>query len=185
LRAVYIGSFYQGRGVDSIAELARRHADVQFLAIGGTARTSGLNPRDLGLSNLFLIDRVPHRLVGALLSHADILLMPYGKKVTVQGEGDYLSFCSPLKMFEYLAAGKAIISSRSASIEEILRDGENAIVVEADNRDAWSNAVQRLKLDPQLRAFLGRNAFAAALEHTWEARARTLLGKPEAKNGYC
>lgn len=184
LLAVYVGSFYQGRGVDTIAELAHRHADVQFLAIGGTASGAGLRPDAMELLNLRVIDRIPHRLVGGVLRHADILLMPYAKRVTAEGKGDYLRFFSPLKMFEYLAAGKAIISSGSPSIEEILRDGENAIVVEADNLDAWSNAVQRLKRDPQLRALLGRNAFATALEHRWEVRARALLSESEAKNGH-
>lgn len=181
LHAVYIGSFYPGRGIDTIAELARRHADVQFIAIGGTAEKTGLPPAVTELPNLHLVDRIAHNLAGAVLQRADISLMPYRKRVTCgDGEGDYLAFCSPIKMFEYLAAGKAIISTGSPSIEEVLHDGENAIVLEAEDLEAWSNAIQRLKEDSELRAFLGRNALATAMEHRWEVRARTLLSGPEA-----
>lgn len=185
LHAVYVGSFYPGRGIETIAELARRHTDVQFIAIGGTAERIGLHPSDTELPNLHILDRIAHSLASSVLQRADILLMPYGKRVTADGEGDYLAFCSPIKMFEYLAAGKAIISTGSPSIEEILRDGENAIVVEAEDLDAWSNAVQRLKEDSQLRASLGKNALATALEHKWEVRARALLSESGGKNERC
>lgn len=181
--AVFAGSFYKGRGVETIVELARRHPDVHFLAIGSTESSPAPTRDGERPSNLVILGHLPHQLVSGILLRADILLMPYAKRVTVNGGGDYLRYFSPLKMFEYLAAGKAIISSRSPSIEEILKDGENAIVLEPEDIDAWSAAIERLKMDPELRAELGRSAFETALGHTWEVRVRNILAEAGAKQG--
>jgi glycosyltransferase involved in cell wall biosynthesis len=83
-------------------------------------------------------------------------------------------YTSPLKLFEYLAAGRAIVASDLPSIREILRDGENAILVPPDDADALARAIDRLLRDPGLAETLARTAFDDAERFTWAARAEAL-----------
>ena len=83
---------------------------------------------------------------------------------------------SPLKMFEYMAAGKAIVSSDLPALREVLTDGEDALLVPAADVDAWEEAVDRLLADEALRTRLGVAAQKKLLrDFTWEARAERVL----------
>lgn len=81
-----------------------------------------------------------------------------------------------MKMFEYMAAGKAIVSSDLPVLREVLTHERNALLVPPDDVDAWATAVKRLIDDPELRRRLGETARADLLAHyTWEARAKKVL----------
>jgi len=178
LKAVYAGSFYVGRGIELIVELARRCPRIEFVAIGGTLaeiRDSVASVPD----NLSLLPRVTHAEVAHALADADILLMPYGRRVTIAGRGDTAEYCSPLKMFEYLGAGRAILSSFSPSIAEVLTDGVNALLLPPDNVDAWEVALLRVASNTDLRQSLGTGALATAVKHTWAGRARRVIAAAE------
>lgn len=58
-------------------------------------------------------------------------------------------------VFEYLAAGRALIAARTGVVPEILRDGEHALLVPAGDPGALADAITRLVDDPDLRARLG------------------------------
>lgn len=176
VHALYVGSFYPGRGLETIVAVAEQHPAIHFVAVGGELDDMELGQDGGSLpGNLSAFRRIPHAAVGGLLRQADILLMPYGKKVTIAGSGDTSRFCSPLKLFEYLGAARAIIASRLPSVEEVLVDGSNALLVEPDDVQAWSHAVESLATNAQLREKLARGALQTSREHTWEARARRLL----------
>jgi glycosyltransferase involved in cell wall biosynthesis len=171
LRVVYVGSFYEGRGIDTLFELAHAHPSLDFVCAGGTADeiNQGVPP------NMRMLGRVPHAEVPALLADADILLMPYGKRVTIDGVGDTSQFCSPLKLFEYLAAGKPIASTRTESIGEVLEHRSNALLIEAGDTDGWISALGELAIDGELRERLSRAALATARIHTWDRRVSRVL----------
>jgi len=83
---------------------------------------------------------------------------------------------SPLKMFEYMAAGKPIIASDLPVLREVLAHEHNALLVPPQNLEAWLAAVRRLQDDEQLRQELGRTASREqASLYSWDARARTVL----------
>ncbi len=85
---------------------------------------------------------------------------------------------SPLKMFEYMAAGKPIISSDLPVLREVLEDGRNAILVPADDLAAWESAIHRLSGDPDLGLRLGEAARRDLHErYTWDARAGRVLDR--------
>jgi glycosyltransferase involved in cell wall biosynthesis len=58
-------------------------------------------------------------------------------------------------VFEYLAAGRALVAARTGVVPEILRDGDDALLVPAGDADALADAIARLADDPALRARLG------------------------------
>ncbi|MBC7454788.1 MAG: glycosyltransferase family 4 protein [Massilia sp.] len=85
-----------------------------------------------------------------------------------------VAYASPLKLFEYLALGKAIVAPAQPNIEEILTDGHNAVLFDPLDQDGMVNAIDRLCSDAQLRRRVGGNArlTIAAQELTWRANAQ-------------
>ena len=103
--------------------------------------------------------------------------MPYQEKVLGPSRrSDTSRWMSPLKMFEYMAAGKAIVSSDLPVLREVLADGEDALMVPATDVGAWETAIERLLTDEALRNRLGAAAQAKLLrDFTWDARAGKVL----------
>lgn len=174
LTAVYVGAFEPGRGIDLMVSLAGLHPDLDFILIGAPAREE-IPPIADALPNLHVYPRVPHSRVASILRAADILLMPYGRVVRAGGGPDTSQFCSPLKLFEYLGAGKPIIASALPSIMEILVDGSNALIARPDDVAHWSSKLGELKANAELRERLGAEALRTSTYHTWENRAARIL----------
>jgi glycosyltransferase involved in cell wall biosynthesis len=104
--------------------------------------------------------------VAAVVSGFDIALQP---KAT--------SYASPLKIFDYMAAGCAIVAPDQANIREVLRDGENAVLFDAAAPGAMWRAVEGLVGDASRRARLGAAARAAVEVEgrTWAANAARVV----------
>src|SRR4030095_11914090 len=83
-------------------------------------------------------------------------------------------YTSPLKLFEYLAAGRPIVASNLPALREGLTDGINAGLVEPGNAAALASALNGLANNPQLADRLARRAFADASLYSWDARAARL-----------
>jgi glycosyltransferase involved in cell wall biosynthesis len=81
-----------------------------------------------------------------------------------------------MKLFEYMATGKAIVASDLPVLGEVLRNGENALIVPVSEIDAWEDAIRRLGSDEQMRIRLGRAARQECLsKYTWAGRADNVL----------
>ena len=81
---------------------------------------------------------------------------------------------SPLKLFEYMAAGKAIVASNLPAIREILTHDVNAVLVTPGDADALAAGICRLADDAALRALLGQARATAVAEYSWDRRAERL-----------
>ena len=106
--------------------------------------------------------------VAARLREADVLILP-NRPSAISTD-----FTSPLKLFEYMASGRPIVASDLPAFREILRDGENALLVEAGNPQALVAGITRIKDDPALAARLARQAAADVRDYTWPRRAARL-----------
>jgi glycosyltransferase involved in cell wall biosynthesis len=85
-------------------------------------------------------------------------------------------YFSPLKVFEYMAAGLPIVASRVGQLAELLEDGSDALLCTPGDPAAVARALDRLRRDPELRRRLGRAARKkAALRHSWTAVAERIL----------
>ncbi|HET7882363.1 MAG TPA: glycosyltransferase family 4 protein [Acetobacteraceae bacterium] len=85
-----------------------------------------------------------------------------------------VDYASPLKIFEYMAAGRAIVAPDQENIREVLRDGVTALLFDPSRPDAMWNAIMRLAADADLRRRLGSAARAeiARGDYTWDGNAR-------------
>jgi glycosyltransferase involved in cell wall biosynthesis len=176
-RIGYVGHLYEGRGVEVLVTLAGRLPQCEFHVIGGREpELASWRSRATG-SNLIFHGFVPPGRLAETYAMLDVLLMPYQRQVAVAGgRSDTSDWMSPMKLFEYMATGRPIISSDLPVLREVLVDRENALLVPADKPDCWENALRELLEQPDLRRRLGRAARQLLLdEYTWDARARRVL----------
>jgi glycosyltransferase involved in cell wall biosynthesis len=175
--AGYTGHFYPGRGVELVLEIAQRLPEMLFLLVGG-------EPQDVlrlqeqirlsGLMNVILSGFVPNADLPFYQAACDALLMPYQKQVAASSGGDIARYLSPMKLFEYMACGRAILSSDLPVLQEILKT-DFALLLPSADVTRWVGALQELDSDPHMRSELGQRARAAAKRYTWEARAQRIL----------
>ena len=177
LTAGYTGHLYAGRGADLLLGLAEQNPQVNFLWVGG-------RPKDveawrqklagLDINNVTLTGFVSQQDLPLYQAACDILLMPYERVITGSSGGNSADFCSPMKLFDYLASGRAILSSDLPVLHEVL-DENNAIFCEPEDLPAWQLGLWHLASDESLRRKLGTQAAVDAAQYTWRERASRAL----------
>ena len=168
---VYAGHLYAWKGVDILLEALVRAPSVRGRIIGGHDAEPDLSRLQQRAAELGIANRVeftgllPPGAIPGLLSEATFLVLPNTPTAIST------HYTSPLKLFEYLAAGRAIVASDLPAIREVLSDGENALLIRAGDATALADALERLVGDPALRERLGRAAFDTAPQYGWDRRA--------------
>jgi len=173
----YTGHLYPGRGMSLLTELARCFPSINFLWVGGRQqdvnawreRLSAENIRNISLTGFLENSQLP-----LYQAAADVLLMPYERVITGSSGGNSTTYASPMKMFEYMACKRAIISSDLPVIREIL-NSSNAILCPPEDIEAWSEALGNLIYDEEKRNALADHAWQDIQQYTWLERARKAL----------
>ena len=130
------------------------------------------------LKNVKIYDYVNYCNVPNILRNSDLLLMPYSKKVSVRSKTlNTADYCSPLKMFDYLAAGRVIVSSKLDGICEVLKHKKNAIIVDGFDYKAWEKEINNILNNKYDITIIQKNAFNTANEFTWVKRVSKILNK--------
>jgi glycosyltransferase involved in cell wall biosynthesis len=170
----YAGHLYPWKGVDTLIEALMTAPSMRAVIIGGQpgerdgARLQALaRERGVATRTEFTGWQRPAD-VAALLAQCDILVLPNVRSTISE------RYTSPLKLFEYLAAGRPIVASNLPALREVLTDGINAVLVEPGNAAALANALNGLANNPRLADRLARRAFADASLYSWDARAARL-----------
>ena len=175
--AGYTGHLYPGRGMKLLVEMAHRFPQVRFLWVGGRVEDVQYWQKQLDfekLSNVSLLGFVENIRLPLYQAAADILLMPYERQITGSSGGNSVDYCSPMKMFEYMGCGRAIISSDLPAIREILNNS-NSVLCPPEDINAWEQALSRLVYDTGLRQSLGQRARQEVENFTWQKRAYKAL----------
>jgi glycosyltransferase involved in cell wall biosynthesis len=172
----YAGHLYPWKGVDLLVQALALLPSCRALIVGGhpgepdRARLADLAAA-LGIADrVELAGFVPPPQVAAHLARADVLVLPNPASALSA------AWTSPLKLFEYLAAGRPIVASDLPAFREVLADGENALLVPPGDAAAIAAAVARLLDDAALARRLARRAWEDAARYTWEARAAAIEG---------
>jgi len=173
----YTGHLYAGRGIELLLSMARRRPEDRFVVIGGepgAVETWRHTAKAAGAANLEFLGFVPNADLPRFQSACDVLVMPSQRAIAGSSGGDIGQVASPMKAFEYLASGRAILASDLAVFREVLTE-RNAVLLPPDNPGAWDNALSDLKANPERRTALGAQARRDAARYTWVERARHSL----------
>lgn len=168
----FVGFVRPWHGSDAVIDALAREPEargVTLVIVGdGPARDAlEAQARRLGVADrVRFTGLVPHDEVAAHVPRFDIALQP---AVT--------AYASPLKIFDYMAAGCGIVAPDQPNIREILSDGETAELFDpVDARASWA-AIAGLLADPERRRGMGDRARATliARDHTWAGNARRII----------
>jgi glycosyltransferase involved in cell wall biosynthesis len=168
-RIVYAGSFFGWKGVDDLVDAARALPGFRIRLIGGDeARIAQLRARAGGSGGAVLdfAGRIPHGRVAAELARACIAVLPN------RADPDS-AFTSPIKLFEYMAAGCALVVSDLPSVREVLEQDDAAWTVPGDAA-GLASAIRSLAEDPEMARRLGARVREKARGYTWAARGERL-----------
>ena len=155
--------------LEAFADLTRRSSDYHLLVLGegpmqpwieGFVRGAGLSDR------VTLAGWVPHEALPRWLRSVDIAVAPY------PAIPDF--YFSPLKVFEYLAAGLPVVASAIGQIDGLIEDGESGLLVAPGDVADLTGAIERLHREPALRRRLGRAAARRGGDFSWRENARRI-----------
>jgi glycosyltransferase involved in cell wall biosynthesis len=171
--ATYLGNFHPWKGVEILVRASERAPDLRVRLVGGEpeprARIEAL-ARSLGVADrVRFVGEVPPSKRWGYLAEASVCVLP----LTRSAFGT--SFTSPLKLFEYMAAARPIVASDLPALREVLRDGENALLVPPEDPAALARAIRRLAEDQPLAERLAAQAARDVRAYTWEARGRRIV----------
>lgn len=154
----YAGTLHASRlDVELLARAAALRPSWSFVLLGPDQLEPGDRERLLGLPNVHHLGVRPHALVRAYLEAFDVCLLPH--RVT-----EFTRSLDPLKLYEYLAAGRPVISTPTGNAPDL----ETHLVLAATPEELVAEAERALGQDSAERASARRAAVAGA---TWEARA--------------
>jgi glycosyltransferase involved in cell wall biosynthesis len=177
----FTGHFYTGRGMDLLFELARALPNVNFLWAGGTPEAVAewrIKLSSVGASNVLLTGFIENNRLPLVQAAADILLMPYSSSISSSSGQDIAEVINPMKMFEYMAVGRVIITADLPVIREVLNE-TRAVFCQPGNITAWISAIEGLLADEKRRRFLAVEARREVEKYTWIARAQKALNGME------
>ncbi|RPI92756.1 MAG: glycosyltransferase [Chloroflexi bacterium] len=169
------GHLYAGRGADLFLKLAKAIPQAHFVWVGGRPDDVKSWKQCVESDNITFTGFIPNRDLPLYQAAADVLLMPYGRSIMgSSGTADSASVASPMKMFEYMAAGGAIVTADLPVIREVLNE-KNAVFCMPDEVEDWRTAIESLLVDRAQRIDLGSQARRDVRGYTWLARAERIL----------
>lgn len=173
---VFVGALQPWHGLDNLLEafaiVLKTIPSAKLLIVGdGSMRQRSVEKSNtLGIQqSVIFTGNVDHSKVPEFLSVSDVAVAPYPRLPL-----DF--YFSPLKLFEYMAAGKAIVASRLGQIAEVLTNGTNGLLVEPGDVGELAKGIIRLLTDDALRQALGTAAQETVRQnYTWPEYIRKLV----------
>jgi glycosyltransferase involved in cell wall biosynthesis len=174
---IWVGGFYPWHDLDlllkSFTFVLQRHPSAKLVLVGdGPIRPmvkQMIEKNGLGQS-VIMTGAIAHAAVPEMLSIADIAVVPSAAVSASHGGTG-----TPLKLFEYMAAGKAIIATALDEAAEVIRNGHNGLLVAPGDVNGFSEAMLTLLNNPKERDRLGQNARQQAIKlYSWHEYTRKL-----------
>jgi glycosyltransferase involved in cell wall biosynthesis len=178
----YIGSVNKGRGIELILNLANEFPEKELHIIGGT-RTDIRNKLNIENipDNVICHGYISQTEIKNLIKEFYIVFAPYQSKVGVSKKGiDTSKWMSPIKLFEYMSYGKAIITSELPVLKEVIKNNYNGMFANPSNVDDWVNKINYLLDNDNVHYSIKKNAYKTLeTKYTWDIRAKLILKEME------
>lgn len=171
---LYLGSLHPWKGLETAIH-AMRHVDQAVLKIAGGHDQRIKHLRDLARSQgvahkVDFLGHVAYEHRYELLRDADIGLLPLSDTRIAQRH------TSPLKLFEYAAAGLPMITGRAASTTSLIQHDVHALMHEVGHAEGLAQCVKQLQADPARAHRLADTAYDWVKHHDWQHRAAKIAG---------
>jgi len=168
---LYTGSFFMHnwKGVDVLLKSVSYVSDEYlFVFVGGNEKEIEQVKKEYNQNNLLFVGQKPHKEIPHYLKAADVLVLPNKK-----GSDHSEKFTSPLKLFEYMAAGRPIVASDLPTIREVLNEG-NVIFVVPNSPEDLASGINKILQDNSLAEKISRQALEDVQQYSWKNRARKI-----------
>jgi glycosyltransferase involved in cell wall biosynthesis len=169
----FIGWFRKWHGLEMLlevmAEESFKEIPVHLLLIGEGPAYGSLQKyvKEHSLSDrVTFTGPIPHQQVAAYMAAMDIALQPSATP-----------YASPMKLFEYMGMGKAIVAPKQENIEEILVHNESGVLFEPSNKKALEEAILKCVRDTSFRKHIGNKAREQIFErkYLWQENAKKVI----------
>jgi len=168
--ALYTGQFYDWKGLEILVPLAKQLGDIYLYVVGGTEKEfkviTGIEEIP---QNLVIVGKADFKDIPLWLMAGDALLVLGTKKNNIS-----YRYTSPMKLFEYLAARRPIIASKTPSNEEIVSEKE-VLFYEPDNESDFAEKVKFAIQNREAMKMRLESAHKKAQDFSWEIRAKHIL----------
>ena len=168
----YVGNFSIWHKLEflikGVAKVLDQGFDIHCILVGEGASTSAMKKLAFRIGieqNFNFLGKKPHNEIAEYIALMDLCVLPSANH-----------YCSPVKIFEYMAMGKAIVAPNLPNIREILTHGVDAMLFEPGDNDGFCKALFQLLENPGLREKVGNNARIKIYEkHLWKQNAKELI----------
>jgi len=167
---MFVGNFFHWHDVTTLlkafTQALKTCPNARLVLVGDGERKAEMMKQASGLGldhAVKFTGIVPHAEVPRYIAAADIAVVPYPP---MQQE----MWLSPLKLFEYMSSGRAVVASAVGQIVDVIQDGKNGLLVPPGDVSAMTEALVKLIKDSSLRSKLGQQARDDAVEsYSWES----------------
>ena len=164
--------------MEIIEAVSGQVTDCRFHIVGGRKEDIEYWKQRLkGRDHVVFHGFIPQSGISGYLNAFDICLLPNQKGVHIWGKKkiNIADYTSPLKMFEYMAHGKALIASGLPVLREVLNE-DNALLCDPEKPEEWIAAIRKLQRDEGYKKRIGARALQDfQSNHTWEIRVRSIF----------
>src|SRR5205823_3144006 len=170
---VFVGKLAPWQGLETLIDGAKHLAQIpklQILIVGDGPVRQKIAERIVSRQverTVRLTGALPHDQIPTVLAAADLCVAPFSR-----ARNDLIGI-SPIKLFEYMAAGRPIVASDVAGVREIVKDA--AMLVTPDSATDLAAVIAQLLSDPSRLDELGRRAAVNSRLNSWGVRAKTIL----------
>jgi glycosyltransferase involved in cell wall biosynthesis len=171
----YVGTFAEWHGIkeliDASVRVIEHFPNVKFLMVGPYFENARKLVAERGVTARFVFTGpVPYVDVPSYINAADILLAPYNPARSELRRKYGIG--SPLKLFEYMACGKPVVTTSVSPIDQVIQNGKNALIVPPGDSAALASAIISLAQNPQHKKELGKAAREEVVKrYSWKSFA--------------
>ncbi len=175
LKIGYFGSLYKSRGLELIKKLAKIDFRNQYF-LYGNLNDLKYKKYKLHIKNLHFCNYVPYKDISKKMFEMDVLILPYVSSITVAGDvGDITKFTSPLKLFDYLTAGKTILCSDFSVLKEVVTSKNVVFIKNYKNPYSWKMELSKIVNQHDKRIIVSLNNQRLSKNYTLRERAKKIL----------
>ncbi len=166
---LFLGNFYAWHDVASLlrafALTLRSHPRAMLVLVGDGVRRKSMEKlaTELGLAeSVRFVGLVPHEQAPRYLAAADVSVAPY---ISTKEE----IWFSPLKVYESMACGSAVVASAVGQVTQVIEHGETGLLTAPEDIEGLDRAIRELLDDPDKRDRIGAAACRqVAANNSWE-----------------